>query len=514
MKNIKYVLVALLGISLFSCEDAIDIVQPGENDFPTTFQTVNDLQLGLNRVYGLMSQDTDIAHGSIWTDEVRIGVGSGGQGLTNDSEFLFAFTSTSGTAEAIWQNNYLLIMYANRLLDATKIVTAKPGEEEVYKYIVAQTHILRAWGHFKLLSYYSTDLTNLGAQGVILMDHTPAVTEKLGRSTNGEIYSFIESDLVKASEASDLSDLNYFDYQMNNNRYAERTFITSDFVKAFKARMYAYKGEYDKALPLAQELIDTYGLTPRSQYAKIWTDAVTLDLLDDEVIFKLERVQGDALIGNIWNSQDSSINGVPIYEVSTDMYGLLSNASDTKTNPIDIRRNSIISATAWDANNTILPIAKYPGSQSINLLNDAKVFRTSEMVFIKAEALAAAGNFNGVASTLQTINNARMSGPGTTNPAPANPYLIPVPANAEQAWKEILKQRRIELSYEGHRYLDVKRLGAKAGLNVYFKRNDADCLEYQACELEPSEFYKMTFPIPQAELQGNATISSQQNPGY
>ena len=62
MKKINFILFALF-VSLFSssCEDAIDIVQPGELTPEVTFQTVSDLQLGLNGVYSAV--DDPIRYG-------------------------------------------------------------------------------------------------------------------------------------------------------------------------------------------------------------------------------------------------------------------------------------------------------------------------------------------------------------------------------------------------------------------------------------------------------------------
>ena len=483
MKKIKYVLIGFLGMIAFSCQDAIDIVQPGENDLPTAFQNVNDLQQGLNGLYGFLRIETQINHASIWTDEVRIGVASGGQGLTNDNEFGFALNPNSGYANSIWQSKYTVINVANRIIEASKVITVKPGEEDAVKYILAQAHIIRAWGHFDLLSYYSEDITNPNALGVILMDRVPTLSETSSRSTNKEVFDLIESDLEKVNDL----DAGYFNYNNTDN-----TYISPNFVTALRARMYAYKGEYDKALPYAQELIDQVGLTTRANYSKIFTDSPIAGV--NEVIFKLLRVSGDSTIGSIWNSQNATVSGAPIYEVSTDLFNLLNTSSD-------VRFNVVVSPTGAP-NYTVRPVAKYTSKLQIPLLSDLKVFRTSKMVFIKAEALAEADDLEGVAQTLQLINAKRFSSP--------NP-VITTPATKEAAFAEILKQRRIELCFEGHRYQDFKRLGAKAGINL--ERNPADCAVNNACFLSNTD-YRLVFPIPQIENTANVKIRSQQNPGY
>jgi hypothetical protein len=330
-------------------------------------------------------------------------------------------------------------------------------------------------------------MTDDNALGVILSDYVPDTYASLPRSTNGEIFGLINTDLAYVSDLASFA--NGGNVENNNNK-----FISADFVKAFKARMAAYRGDYTTAGALADELIADYPLTVKAQYPKIWTDAAIPPTSSDEVIFKLERVNGDGTVGSLWASVNSTINGSPFYEMSTDLFNLLNN-------PNDVRYESFINSTSDVITNRIV-IGKYSGSGGYVMLNDIKVFRSSEMVFIKAEALASTGDLPGVAAELQLINNARF---GVGAP------VIAVPADTQAAWAEILKQRRIELCYEGHRYLDLKRLGTKAGVSI--QRDPADCAINGACSLETTD-HRFTMPIPSSETSANPAIRPQQNPGY
>lgn len=491
MKKIKFILFAL-SLSLFSssCEDAIDIVQPGELTPEVAFQTVADLQLGLNGVYSAISGEGPIAFSTVFTDEVAIGFANGGQGL-NGGEYVFNLNTGSGDAAGIWLSNYALINRANRVITGATFVTPSAADKPAYDNILAQAHILRAWGHFVLLSHFSTNLADDAALGVIKVDFVPKTTQQLPRNTNGEVFALIDSDLNFVSKLS-----------TNAANTVTRTYVSTDFVKAFRARMAAYRGKYSIANTLATELIASYPLTSRSAtvatentsaYLNIWTDVAIPT--NNEVIFKLERVPGNFLINSIWASVNSTVTGSPFYEMSTSLYKLLDN-------PNDIRRRAFVSPSSEPANNKLV-IGKYPGSGGIVQLNDVKIFRTPEMYFIKAEALAEASDFVGVAAQLQIVNNARFV-PGT---AP----VIAVPTSKTAAFAEILKQRRIELAYEGHRYLDLKRLGVKAGVTI--DRDPADCTIFNACSI-PNTDYRFTMPIPGSEISANDAIKSQQNPGY
>ncbi len=478
MKNYKVVLLAFLSTIIFSCEDAIDIVQPGELYPDVAFQTVSDLEKGLNAVYGAAGEETEIDLGSIFTDEIKIGAANGGQGLINDAEYSFKMTTGSDYAVGIWSENYSLINFATRVIEGAKNVVPAEGEEAQYANVVAQAHILRAWGHFKLLTYFSTDMTDDNALGVILVDFIPKTNQNLPRNTNGEIYALINADLAKVSDLT------------TNAENVNRFFISKDFVTAFRARMALYREDYPTALTLSTDLISKYPLTPRAQYGNIWKDIPTTPGAD-EVIFKWDRIKGNAAIGATWASVNSTVTGAPFYEVATDLRDLLVAA--------DVRRNVIIDPSA---NGTIFPVGKYPGSGGLRI-NDIKVFRTSEMYFIRAEAKADASDFAGVAADLQAVLAQRFSA--------ANLPTIAVPANKQAAFAEILKQRRVELAFEGHRYIDLRRVGPKAGVDI--NRNPLDCAINGACFLSSSD-YRFVLPIPSSEIGANPAIAGQQNPGY
>src|SRR5690606_23049438 len=137
------------------------------------------------------------------------------------------------------------------------------------------------------------------------------------------------------------------------------------------------------------------------------------------------------------------------------------------------------------------------------LKNDVKVFRVTEMYLILAEAAVAENQLGTAAGYIQQIRSARKY---TAGPAP-----LPVYTSQAEGYRDVLKERRVELSFEGHRYVDLRRLGAVAGVSIdrhpqddYFNSNTPLTL--------PITDYRWTFPIPQIEIAGNPGIV--QNPGY
>ncbi|MEG0188361.1 MAG: hypothetical protein RR668_06845, partial [Algoriella sp.] len=66
--------------TLNSCQDALDIVQPGEMNDDVLFTSVSTLEGYLNgAVYGSLDPATSIYAGAILSDELKVGSQNGGQ---------------------------------------------------------------------------------------------------------------------------------------------------------------------------------------------------------------------------------------------------------------------------------------------------------------------------------------------------------------------------------------------------------------------------------------------------
>ncbi|RDI16060.1 RagB/SusD family nutrient uptake outer membrane protein [Flavobacterium sp. AG291] len=492
MKNFKVLLFVAVASLFAGCNDAIDITQPSELLPIDTYETVEDLKLGLNGAYAAIPGENIIKFTSLFTDEVKLGVSNGGQGT--DGELAFVLNNTSGDAASIWLSNYYLINLSNRIIAGAQNVVPNDeidGEDtDRYNTILAQAYFLRAFGHFQLMSFFSEDMTNDSALGVILMDFVPTTKVQLPRNTNAEIFALIDSDLTFAE--ANLND------GIAGGMFANKTGASKAAIKALRARMALYRGQYDLALSYVNQIgvpgsltLATKGTTlTNSQYV-----AMFLDTNVNEIIWKLERTVDSDATGNfyqIWASVNSTTTGSPFFEVSTALFNQLAAS--------DIRRQVVIDPSAAPSY-TIRPVGKYSKSESQNLLGDIKIFRNSEMVLIAAEAYANNNDFTNVAAMVNRIRSVRF---GNTS------GNIAVPTTSEEAWRAILNERRIEFAFEGHRYLDIKRIGAKAGVNV--DRVASDYVTVGGLIDLPVDDYRWRLPIPRDEQAANPNI--QQNPGY
>lgn len=484
MKLTKYNFLFLALLMTFgSCDDAIDIIQPGELGADAAFQTVEDLQLGLNNAYFGLNTEQAIEISSFFTDETSLGIENSGQ---NIPLLQFQLNSVSNIPSNLWLNNYTTINDVNRVLEAANTITIQEGEQEQFNDILGQLYAIRAAEYFELLTYFSTDITDDNALGVMKLDFVPKTTDQLPRVSNGEIFSLIESDLALARNLID---------PIRSNAI----FITVDFITALEARIALYRGNNSLAQTRAQQLIDIFPLANRVQYEALFADVSTIG-----IIYRGERNQSDAAgpIAANYYFRNAGITGGAFMEIGRALFNQL-NVDDIRFDVL-VQEDSQIDPDYQTngGSNDILLIGKYEGSDGQPLLNDYKYFRVAEMYLILAETQAKQNDFAGAAATLKTLRDARFIAP----------TALDTYTSQNEALTAVLNERRIELAFEGHRYVDLKRLAPV--LNIDVDRDPIDCEPFNACILGADQFFKFTFPIPESELAGNSAIRGQQNPGY
>ena len=137
---------------------------------------------------------------------------------------------------------------------------------------------------------------------------------------------------------------------------------------------------------------------------------------------------------------------------------------------------------------------KWPGLKRVQGQDDIMILRTSEILLNRAEARAQQGGAKealAIADINQTRTRAGLPAfPTSGVGAPTGPALI----------TEILKERRIELAYEGHRLFDLLRTGKdviKSPANITVGTNTYNFL---------------IAPILQADIDVNKNLVK--NPGY
>lgn len=502
MKKMKYLVLSLgLAIGIVGCEDAYEIEPIGILDEQTTFFEIDDAQIYLNGIYSMMANTTEIAFTSIFTDELAPSFEWNG---SNRDTHQMILNSTNGYASGIWLNGHATVNRVNRLLKGVELlVPTTEGQQTQLNDVVAQAKFIRAYAYLNLISYFSTNMTDNSALGVMLFTHVPASNEVLPRATNGEIYALMESDL---------------EYAFNNLTSHSYIYPTKAAVEAVQARMYAYRGMYDKAKIHAGNVINNYGLSltiaspyvpsnfyhaanSTNPYRRIWADIPMGNADQGEQILTLRSLVGGTPTfqpASIFYQNSTKCSGSPLWTMGYKVYDSLN------TNANDIRLYAFIDPTSFQGsgcNNGEIMIDKYPGNPGNGLGNSLKLIRLSEMYMIMAEAAAAANDFGGVATYIHAVEAAR---------AIDGNAAMPSYSNATDAWAAILNERRLEFFIEGFRYVDLRRLGAKAGKTIDRDSRDNE-LPSEPTTL-PIDDHRFTLPIPLDETNVNSLII--QNPGY
>ena len=513
-KYLSYLLIAST-VFMTSCdEDLTETFAPGQLTEEVAIRTSTDLQRLLNSGYNILTNRTAPVFTSVFTDEATKGFNNGGQGVS--SEIVFNIFPSSGSPTSIWQSNYFALARINRVLNrANDIVPVDAADAEFINRLKAEALILRAYAHLNILAYFSPDTKSNTALAGILADRVIGTDEAPLRTTNEAFYTLIHSDL---DAALTIYATNTAPAPTLISAYANR-----NFAKGLKARAYAYKGDYTNAEIWANDVISTSGInlaTPAQYRQVFWTDN---EPANTEVIFRLKRTNQqngqDSNLHNGWCSIRPSVGGSPFYEVQRSLFNILDATPSDVRRGVIIAPSSVISAT-WLTDSDYLGadrlvLHKHGGvatgsttaatSSTNSFNNDHKIMRISEMHLIKAECRAAANDFTGAANAIDAIRDARF---GSNQTAPSY-------ANATEAWKGILDERRLELAFEGHRFIDIKRLGVQAGISGLDRHpRDYDGLNIPGGNPAnlPLNSYKWALPIPQSEINANGAI--QQNPGY
>lgn len=377
---------------------------------------------------------------------------------------------------------YRVIDRVNRILDALPTAIAETEADEAKRDLIrGEALFLRAFSHFELFRYFckNYDPNGLGMPYMELPQYDPL--EVYARINMDEYFSKIQRDIQEAKPllANSLDDKNRV------NR------ITAS---GFQARIALYTRNWPDAVTYSTEYINAIPLSPRGEFAGIWTDANT-----NEVSWRLRRSTANR-IGTFFRGVSAVTGGVPtLSTVSWVPSDKLWNAYD-EANDIRFEAYLVDEPRLSNADRYSRILKKYNGTgYGTNNENvaDIKVFRTAEMYLIRAEARAELGTISGANSAESDLNALRA--------ARIDNYTNISLASLNSALDEILNERFKELALEGHRFWDLKRRERPV------ERLESDAPAAGARTL-PANNFRFVLPIPRWEMESNPLMV--QNEGY
>jgi len=313
----------------------------------------------------------------------------------------------------------------------------------------AEGKFIRALCHFELVRLwaqpygYTSDNSH---PGIVIRDK--ASQDPKGRSTVGEVYSFILSDLQFA--IANLPD--------DNGNYADK-----NAARALLAKVYVQMNKRTDAIPLLNEVINSGKYTFSNSLNRFDNAAASSEYV---FTFISTNASTDNRAGEFIGKYRSD-NKVPEYGISSGLYALIN--SDTTD-----RRKTLVNVVNPGKDNEYFTTSKFNYDFfSVPYIN------LTELMITRAELLAE-GNTD-LSTAISDINKiiGRAYADSTTKMLPSN-------AMAGTVLTEVRKQRRLELFCEGERVQHLKRLGAKGEPNVFIRSADWNCdglaLQFPATE--------------------------------
>jgi starch-binding outer membrane protein, SusD/RagB family len=463
----KFGIVVLI-VSLFiSCDAEVDTKD--EIVDTNAITNMEQLEKALIGVYGSVGGSNLISWSAYFTDECRKPTSNRGQGVQVHT---WSINGATGEPAAIYAGLYGTINRVNTVLSKIDNVPTNTAASINRKaQILAELKVIRASAHFDLFRFFTTDYNNQSALSIPIVDNV-IFYEELPRNTVAQVISFVKSELE-----SSYNSLNTLGTSNDNTK------VRPIAIQALRARVALYTKDYANAITFANQVIAQVPfVTTAAAYRNIW-----LDTNNDEVIFKFKRVLGNETIGRIFRDT----NGDVFFNVSNYTYSRYSTG--------DMRSGvGVLFETGSTLDN--IKVGKYSGPASNYGQADIKYLRVSEMHLILAEALAlkVTPDLTASATALNTLRAARRTAP-TALP---NQSFI----DQNDAVDKILDERIRELSYEGHRFFDLKRH------NKPVSRLASDVLLNTFAQNLIAGDYRFTLPIPQGAIDVNKNLV--QNPNY
>lgn len=289
-----------------------------------------------------------------------------------------------------------------------------------------------------------------------------------------------------------------------DNAPTDKTRFSKSVAKALLAKIYAEKPiqDYAKVIQYADALAqDGFDLNP--SYADVYQlTADNKDVLQRntrESILEAQFFPGAGnwaswMFGRDLSNYDVNFTWAKWVTPSRDLIQAYQNEGDN----IRMNQSIVYYTTTWS---NYYPSSNYPFMFKLRSgMSSIIKIRYADILLLKAEALImqSSPNLSAAADIIDKVRQ-RVSLPQLT---PADK------ANQESMLKALLKERRLELAFEGQRWFDLVRLNKVEEVmnTVFAKDSGRKPLVY------PFNEFSYRLPIPQSKIDQNPNLI--QNPGY
>lgn len=439
-KYIKHTLFVAATLFLVSaCDSRLDVQPTQSIDESTALATEQDVQVTLIGTYDGMSS-TNLYGGAIQYAGDLLGddreVVFGGTFVTLDELWRKTITTGNTQVRDTWLSAYSTINRANNVLSALDKVSAANKNS-----IEGQARLIRGAMYFEMVKLFAKawgDGDNAANPGVpLVLTPTRSVTDAdyKARNSVAEVYAQVIDDLTKAEQLAQTpvaAAMLSRVYLMQGNYALARD----------AANRVIASGDYDLAADFSDAFVDD---SPETIFSIIVTDQDGSNAMNTYYASSLNQGRGDVRVQS---------KHIALYEAG-DIRGKFFNTSNAGSRTFTSKFN--------------------------DRFGDVPVIRLAEMYLTRAEANFRLGTTVG-AAPLADVNTIR-----------ARAGLTALTA-AQLTLAAILKERKLELAFEGQQIHDIKRTKGTVGTTTLFSSNN------------------LILPIPQREIDVNKKLT--QNAGY
>lgn len=388
-------------------------------------------------------------------------------------------TSDNGAVRNTWNAAYQGILRANLVLEK---VPAIQMDANLKKRVLAEASFLRA-------VYYHYLILLFGDVPLITKPQTNPSDFLVARNSKEEVYQQIIKDLQSAESGLPLT------YPASDLGRA-----TQGAAKAFLAKVYLYRKQWNEAASKAKEVIDSkvYSLFDR------YFDNFELATENGkESIFEIQYASFLGGLGNATNNYDAprgsgfTLDGGYGWSCPTKVFVNTFATNDPRLGYTVFRDGDVFQGIPYSSStsSTGYNSKKYVVGKGTNIgkTDDPKnyiLMRYADLLLMYSEALNEAGK---TAEAYTFINTVRAR-------KDVNLALLSSGMTQTEMRTAIKKERTVELGMEGIRWFDLIRWGDAA---TYLKSIGKTNYKEGVSEL---------LPIPQAERDINPKLT--QNPGY
>lgn len=473
MKKLSYLFISACVLAFGCKKEELDLFPYNQVETTQAFNTETDVTIAVNGMYeGIKSSGSYyLGQWNIVADVMAdnlIIMQQGRLTLKPYGEWRLTGNGTYG----LFAGGYTIVRRANAILENID----KFPEGAFKNNAKGEALAVRAMTYFDMARVYSKTYTNASATDSTVPYIT--TTDPTIMPSKEPVKGFYDKVVKDLTDAAALVGTTNGVYRMNKNT-----------VYALLSRVNLYKGDYEGVIAAANTAL---GTTPNvadiATFPKIWTDETSTG-----VFFKIRNTTVDNINTpgvNYYQKVSGEIKSEYVVE-----YNFFQQFADN-----DVRKSTYILTSPFNGvqYNNVVKWAGRP-SQPAGVL-DGKVIRHAEVLLNRAEAYYRTGKIAEALADLQLLKRNRYT--GYVNEVLAGQALL----------DEILRQRRLELAFEGDRFWDLKRRNQPVIRDATKgDRANGSGTPFVFTTLNAGD-YRFNLPFPQSELNFNTNLK--QVPGY